>query len=222
MSDDQTTTDAPVPKKKGGWPRGRPRPRKDGKFTALNQRMAEGVAKMGFPETGRPDLSKLKKTAPAQSKKYGRLHERLREGFEGGDNFDAFQFTTPHADRFKLDPKLVDDLAREGIALQWFAAVVMGQEQTHAMAAAEKNGWSRVMPDEIPEINMTESDGMVLMARPMAIHRRALQQQDQDARDVLENQRRKHQLDGVPRVSGAREARRSNFHNRSMERLDIP
>jgi hypothetical protein len=49
-----------------------------------------------------------------------------------------------------------------------------------------------------------------------------MHQQDRDARRPMESNREKNMLDGIPRVTGAREARRSNFHNRSFERVDVP
>jgi len=203
MSDDQATaTNTP---KRGGWPRGVPR---------------KGYVKPHLAEGKKPQPG-AKSAAPLHKTKYGLLRDRLREGFEG-DNYDSFEFATPHQDRFKIDSGLVDALAREGIALQWHVEKVMGMEQTHSMAAAQKNGWRHIAPDEIPEINMTESDGLVLMARPMSIHKRAIALEKQDALKPLENQRAKHMLDGIPRVTGAREARRSNFHRSEYERLDIP
>ena len=68
--------------------------------------------------------------------------------------------------------------------------------------------------------------GMVLMARPMAIHEKAEARDKGNASGAITRMRMKHgegDLAGVsPEASRHPSARRSNKHNRTIERLDIP
>jgi hypothetical protein len=76
-------------------------------------------------------------------------------------------------------------------------------------------------------VTVVEHGGLVLMARPMALHEKAQEQERRDAATVLANLRRKHgDGDLGPNVpsefSRHPSARRSNKHVRTLERITIP
>lgn len=135
-------------------------------------------------------------------------------------------------DRLRVDRALIP----EGMDLQWVTTTVYGQPVPQRRADFEKRGWTPVhqedfdgqfdgmwMPKGAPgEITV---DGLVLMARPLELTRRA------KIRDKREADSRVHikeaalmsgDIPGVTLDAQARSAVQSNRINKSFERIEIP
>lgn len=137
--------------------------------------------------------------------------------------------TTP--DRLRIDP----DLVPEGMSLQWVTDSIYGQPVPQHRADFEKRGWTPIhqedfdgvfdgmfMPKGAPgEIKI---EGMVLMARPAEITRRA---KLRDKREADERIRIKEQALRGGDVNTTLDSRHpsalaNNRVVRTMERIEIP
>jgi hypothetical protein len=133
------------------------------------------------------------------------------------------EFSTTEEDRLAIPQETIDDLARQGIVVQWFSESVYGQAQEHRMGVARKNGWMEVQSGEIPNISVVAVDGLRLMARPAEIHKHAQSLEKATAQErvsVKEQQLRGGDL-GIPGADHP-SAVRSNKVNRTLEKIEIP
>ena len=132
-------------------------------------------------------------------------------------------FASVEENRLALPQDVIDNLTREGIALQWHVESVLGQPQDQALAVAQKNGWQYVEEGELPGVNVVSQGGLRLMARPLAIHKKAEAREKAAAEAAPMRLKQKAGAGDLP-MTGADHpsARRSNKHVRTIERLDIP
>lgn len=137
--------------------------------------------------------------------------------------------TTP--DKLRIAPDLVPD----GMSLQWVTESVYGQPVPQHRAEFEKKGWTPVHQDDFDGIydgmfmpkgapGEIKMDGLVLMARPIELTRRA---QRRDKQEAIDRVRLKEQawLGGDVNTSlDSRDpsALKANRISRSMERLEVP
>lgn len=200
---------AATPKKRGGWPKGKPRP----KASAAE---AEVVAPAVI------------KAPPASKSMLMKMRSR--------PNWDDDTITTvgdEGADRLRIPPEIVQGLARDGVALQWITRTVRGQEAPQEVTKFTKGGWTPVyqsdfdgvldgmfLPKGIDDVIGVE-DAM-LVARPMAIHQKSKAREAAMAREPV--QIKEAELGAGINVPGGNHptATRQNRISRSVERIEIP
>ena len=128
-------------------------------------------------------------------------------------------------DRFHIPREKLEALRDQGVVLQWVTKSVYGREETQHMSHFYRGGWEHVPPGTFG-IEVTEIEGMVLMARSAAVHARARKHE----RDLaLAPIRAREEMlggggPGVPLASGAgshHRARETNFIRRSIEQIEV-
>ena len=131
-------------------------------------------------------------------------------------------FANVDEDRLTIAPDVLRNLASEGIAVQWIAEKVLGQEQQHAVSVARRNQWVPVEAGDLPGVSSVECEGLRLYARPSAIDKKAREAERAAAKAPIQN--REQMLNsGIP-VSGGDHpsAKRHNRIRVTRERLDVP
>jgi hypothetical protein len=100
----------------------------------------------------------------------------------------------------------------------------MGQEDTKNIARAQRNGWTPVEKGDIPGIDVVEEGGLQLMARPMAISKKARAIEEAEARSpvVTKEMQVNGNLPGVSLDSNHPSARNYNKMRKTVERLEVP
>jgi hypothetical protein len=111
--------------------------------------------------------------------------EQKPQGYKKWAKFDGSQFDGTFASAeenpLNVDQGLLANLNREGLDLRWVRTHCMGQEDTKNIARAMRNGWAPVEKGDIPGIDTVEEGGLQLMARPMAISKKARAIEDAEA-----------------------------------------
>lgn len=207
MSEQQNETT----KRKGGWPAGKPR----GKKTAEPAAAAETpVQAMMRQHADRPTMS-------------GKM--KARPNWEGDDFVGVGM---DGVDRLRIDPAIVQDLYRDGVALQWVTKSVRGQETPQELSKMTRGGWTPVHQSDFDGLldgmfmpkgqdDVITVDDCMLVARPVEIHEKARRSRDRDA--VRPLQITEEQLGhGIPNVTGSNHKSVNNSIKKSVERVEIP
>jgi hypothetical protein len=134
-------------------------------------------------------------------------------------------------DRLAIDPAIVP----EGMSLQWVTDSIYGQQVPQHRARFEKRGWTPVHQEDFDgafdglfmprgaegEIKV---DGMVLMARPEEMTRRARQEDKRKANEVIRIKEAALRGGDINTSLDSQHpsALNTNRINRTMERLQIP
>ena len=198
-----------VAKKRGGWPKGKPRnPRPKPPSPALVKVIADRAARPAKP------IAKMKAKP-------------------NWDDDTEFAVADEGTDRLKIPQEVVEQLAADGIALQWITHSVRGQETPLEVAKFTKGGWTPVHQSDFDGVldgifmpkgmdDVVRVDDAMLVARPMSIHQKARQRERLQAREPL----RIKEVEvgaGLP-ISGGDHpsARAQNRINRTVERINIP
>lgn len=208
---EETTAEAVVePKRRGGWPRGKPRvsrvaPTPENVRAAADRAMAEKS----------PMLTKMKARPNWESEDF------VGVGVDG-------------VDRLKVLPEKLAALHRDGIALQWVTKSVRGQEQPQELSKMTKGGWTPVHQSDFDGLldgdfmpkghdDVITVDDCMLVARPSQLQAKAKAAERREASRPL--QITEDQLGhGIPGVTGSDHptATRGNSIKRTMERVEIP
>src|SRR5215471_17666248 len=181
MTDESPFPTTPAPetpkaavKKKGGWPKGRPRMHKQ----TLSAEQVAAIADRAVA-TKRPGglLTKMKATP-------------------NWDDDTAVAVGEEGLDRLNVPRDILQRLEAEGIVLQWITHSLRGMELPQAQAPFIKGGWTPVyqsdfdgmldglfMPKGMDEV--IKVDDCMLVARPLAIHKKAKQRERMLAREPL-------------------------------------
>jgi hypothetical protein len=200
--------------KTGGWPKGRPR----------GARMAPKSARV-IKEAA--DRAELRAKTPLISKMKARPNWET-DDFNGG--------TVDEADLLRIPETIVQDLARDGIALMWATHSIRGMDAKAEYAKATRAGWTPVHADDF---NGVLDDGRfvskgsgeqimngdcILVARPMEIESKARFTMRRDAIAKVESAERTFKETGIMNVTGANHpnALRGNHVTKTIERLEIP
>lgn len=147
------------------------------------------------------------------------------------DDIDEMAFSE-NPDRLHIDRSMIP----EGMDLQWVTDSVFGQSMPQHRADFEKRGWTPVHQDDFDgqfngmwmakdapgEIKV---DGLVLMARPLELSRRARLIDRRKANEqiqIKEAALRGGELPGVTLDAQHPNAVNSNRINKSFERLEVP
>jgi len=200
---------AQTPKRRGGWPKGKPRPR------AQEQIIAAADRAQARAEAPPRLISRMKAQPNWESDDY------VGVGMDG-------------VDRLKVPDEIVLNLARDGIALQWVTRAVRGQETPQELSKMTRGGWTPVHQSDFDGLldgmfmpkghdDVITVDDCMLVARPMEIHNKAKTMERRDARRPLEIS--EDQLGrGIPNVTGSDHptATRQNHIRKTVERIEIP
>jgi hypothetical protein len=137
-------------------------------------------------------------------------------------------------DRYRL-PAWFLDKWKEAVAFQWVTNSVYGQEDPKHRGMFEMGGWTPVHQDdfegELDGMFMKKGDtneinygGMVLMARPAELQKKARRLDQRGAREQLEIKERALRGGDLPVSLDATHpsAINTNRVNKSYERIDIP
>jgi hypothetical protein len=192
-------------KKSRGWPKGKPRG---------------------------PRMTKEAISAAADRAATGRKYVmKARPNWESDDYVGVGQ---SDVDRLHIPANLVNDLHRDGYALQWITKSIRGKDEPQEMAKFTRGGWTpvyqsdfdglldgRFMPKGQDEV-ITVDDCM-LAYRPVEIDRKARMATRRDSgrpMQIVEESLGR----GIPNVTGAdhHTATQGNHINKRMERIEIP
>jgi hypothetical protein len=128
-------------------------------------------------------------------------------------------------DRLAIDSETIQRMNADGFDLEWIAISCMGQSLDYSVSQRTRNGWVPVEPGDIPGITVTEVDGLQLYCRPLAISRKAKEEQARDARHAVTKMQHgllSGDIPGVTLDSRHSSAVRSNKIVRTYEPLGIP
>ena len=154
-----------------------------------------------------------------------------KKGFRKWSKFDGSRFDGKFADAnenpLAIDQDLVTALNREGLDLRWVRTHCIGQPDDKNVTRALRNGWVPVEKGDIPEIDVVEEGGLQLMARPMAISKKARAIEAAEAKAPVltkEMQIMGGDLLSERGVMGADHpsAKAYNKMRRTVERLEVP
>jgi hypothetical protein len=204
---------APAPKRRGGWPKGKPRnpaPAPEQIVAAANR--AEQRA--ALPETEKR-----------------RFKMKARPNWENDDYIGVGQ---EGSDRLKVPDTIIDALHRDGYALQWITKSVRGQETPQEVSKMTRGGWTPVHQSDFDGLmdglfmpkghdDVITVDDCMLVARPVEIHMKSKMMERREANRPL--QIAEEQLGvGIPGVTGSNHptATRGNMIKKHMERVEIP
>ena len=202
---DETVTPTP-PKKRMGWPKGKPR-----KPSVLTPEVVKIIADNAVARSaGKPMLAKMKS------------RPNWDDDTIGGAGEEA-------ADRLLIPPEMIESLARDGVALQWVTRTVRGQDAPQEVAKFTKGGWTPVYQSDFDGLFMPRGvddvvgvEDCMLVARPMAIQLKARAREAAKAREPV--QIKEAELGAGINVPGGNHpsATRQNRINRTVERIEIP
>ena len=206
------TTETSTPaKRKGGWPAGKPRGKKDAAPVAADT--TESVVARAAVPARNPMLGKMK----------------ARPNWESDDYVGVGQ---DGVDRLRIPPEIVESLYRDGVALQWVTRSVRGQETPQELAKMTKGGWTPVSQSDFDGLldgmfmskgvdDVITVDDCMLVARPAEIQKKSKMAERREAGRPL--QIAEEQLGhGIPGVTGSNHKSVNNSIKRTMERVEIP
>lgn len=192
MSDDPVQQ----PKRKSGWPKGKPR--------NIDKQVAVTTTSMMAKMKSRPNWDD-----------------------------DTITFVGEEGvDRLKIPQEIVEQLARDGVALQWITRSVRGQDAPQEVSKMTRGGWTPVHQSDFEGIldgvfmpkghdDVIGVEDAMLVARPMAIHKKSLQKQRRDAKEPIQITEAQLGI-GLPVTGGDHpSARAQNRINRSWERVEV-
>ena len=191
-------------KRRGGWPKGKPRAAKT---------VEEVKAAADRAQTKPSLLMKMKARPNWESEDFM------------GVGLDA-------VDRLKIHDDILFTLQRDGVALQWATRSVRGMETPQELSKMTKGGWTPVHQSDFDGIldglfmpkgqdDIICVDDCMLVARPTALHQKSRRAMDRDANlplQISEDQIGR----GIPGVTGSDHKSVRNQVKRTLERVDIP
>jgi hypothetical protein len=200
----------PPMKKRVGWPKGKPRMKRDAPTPEAVRSAADRAA---APPLKNPMIAKMK----------------ARPNWESDDfvgvNGDG-------VDRLNIPKEIIDSLWRDGIALQWVTKSVRGMDTPQQLSAMTKGGWTPVYQSDFDSIldGLFLSKGIdeaitvedcLLVARPAEIQKKARLAMNRSANHPM--QVTEEQIGhGIPGVTGSGHKSVRNTINKSIERIEIP
>jgi hypothetical protein len=198
---------ATPPRKRAGWPKGKPRLPKQEEVAVAADRAEQRAA---MPPKM---IAKMKSRPNWESDDY------VGVGMDG-------------VDRLHIPDEIVQSLYGDGIALQWVTKSIRGQETPQELSKMTRGGWTPVHQSDFDGLldgmfmpkghdDVITVDDCMLVARPAEIHTKAKMLEKRSARRPLEIS--EEQLGrGIPNVSGADHKSVHNSIKKTMERIEIP
>lgn len=199
---------APVRKRGGGWPKGKPRAKPADVVAAADRAEARAASPPKM-------IAKMKSMPNWESDDY------VGVGQDG-------------VDRLRVPDEIVLALARDGVALQWVTRSVRGMETPQEVSKMTRGGWTPVHQSDFDGLldgmfmpkghdDVITVDDCMLVARPMEIHQKAKAMERKEARMPL--QIAEEQIGrGIPNVTGSDHpsAIQGNSIKKHLERVEIP
>jgi hypothetical protein len=193
-------------KKRGGWPRGKPRQARAAPTHEDVKAAADRAAAPKWVLKARPNWES---------------EDFVGVGMEG-------------VDRLKVSAEKLQALHRDGYALQWVTRSVRGQEQPQELSKMTRGGWTPVHQSDFGGLldgdfmpkghdDVITVDDCMLVTRPTHLQAKARAAERRQAAMPL--QITEEQLGhGIPGVTGSDHptATRGNAIKRTMERVEIP
>ena len=203
---------APAPKRRGGWPKGKPLAKPE-------------------PEEIKAAANRAEERSATPPPERRALKMKARPNWEGDDYVGVGQ---DGSDRLKVPDQIVDALYRDGYALQWITKSVRGQETPQEVSKMTRGGWTPVHQSDFDGLldgifmpkgqdDVVTVDDCMLVARPVEIHVKSKMMERREANKQL--QITEDQLGrGIPNVTGSDHptATRGNMIKKHMERVEIP
>lgn len=196
---------AMAPKKRIGWPKGKPR----------------------GPRMTREEVTAKADRAAAPPSMLSKMKAR--------PNWDSDDFVgvgMDQVDRLRIPDEMVQALHRDGVALQWVTKSVRGMETPQELSKMTRGGWTPVHQSDFDGLldgmfmpkghdDAIAVDDCLLVARPAAIHNKAVMAQSRDANSRLRiiEEQLGH---GIPNVTGSTHPTARNSIKKSVERVEIP
>lgn len=147
------------------------------------------------------------------------------------DEDDIEMMADESPDRLGIDPSLVPD----GMSLQWVTDSVYGQPVPQHRARFEKRGWTPVHQEDFDKAfdglfmprgaeGEIKVDGMVLMARPAEMTRKAALDDRRKAQDVIRIKEQALRGGDINTSLDSQHptALRTNRISKTMERVEVP
>lgn len=201
---------APPMKKRVGWPKGKPRMKREAPTPEAVRAAADRAT---APPLKNPMIAKMK----------------ARPNWESDDFVGV---NSEGVDRLNIPSQLIDSLWRDGIALQWVTKSVRGMDTPQQLSAMTKGGWTPVYQSDFDGIldGLFLSKGIdeaitvedcLLVARPAEIQKKARLAMNRSANHPM--QVTEEQIGhGIPGVTGSGHKSVRNTINKSIERIEIP
>jgi hypothetical protein len=195
------------PKKRRGWPAGKPRAPKP----TIDE--VKAAADRAEAPKKNPMIAKMKSRPNWESEDFVGV---------GGDGVD----------RLKISPEIIDQLWRDGIALQWVTKSVRGMDTPQQLSAMTKGGWTPVYQSDFDGVldGLFMSKGIdeaivvedcLLVARPAEIQKKARAAMSRAANHPMQvtEEGIGH---GIPGVTGSGHKSVRNSITKTVERIEIP
>jgi len=207
---DQITNEAVVERKRrGGWPRGKPRA---GRAAPTPENVRAATDRVMADKS--PMLGKMKARPNWESEDF------VGVGVDG-------------VDRLKVSPEKLAALHRDGVALQWVTKTVRGMEQPRELSQMTKGGWTPVHQSDFDGLldglfmskgtdDVITVDDCMLVARPSAMQEKARESERKEANYAVQSTELKFK-NGVAVHGGDHPTALSgNTIKRTMEQVRIP
>lgn len=207
MSEQVTET----PRKRGGWPKGKPRA---------------------------PKLDDVKSAADRAEARAANPKASIFAKMKSRPNWESDDFVgvgEDYVDRLRIPPEIIQALHRDGVALQWITRSVRGQETPQEVSKMTRGGWTPIHQSDFDGIldgmfmpkghdEVITVDDCMLVARPTEIHAKAKMAERRDAVRPVQTIEQQIHGRGIPGVTGADHptATRGNAIKKSVERIEIP
>ena len=133
-------------------------------------------------------------------------------------------FACPEENPLAIDKDVIAGLNREGWDVKWMRFSCAGMPDDKNVARHQKNGWVNVERGDIEGIEHVEEGGLQLVARPMAISKKARAIEEAEARSPVATKEMQvnGNLPGVSLDSRHPSARNYNKMRKTIERLEVP
>lgn len=177
---------------------------------------------------GRPRKVPAPSAAPESAPAPSRYKMKAKPNW---DDEDITGLPDESPDRLSIDPALVP----EGMSLQWVTDSIYGQQVPQHRARFEKRGWTPVHQEDfdgvfdgmfMPKgaVGEIKVDGMVLMARPAEMTRKAAYDDYRKAQEVIRIKEQALRGGDINTSLDSQHpsALKTNKINRTMERIVVP
>ena len=196
-------------KRRGGWPKGKPRG-----FKVSTEEVKAAADRAEAPKKN-PMMAKMK----------------ARPNW---DNEDFVGVGEDYVDRLRIPPDIVQALWQDGIALQWATRSVRGMETPQELAKMTRGGWTPVHQSDfegvLDGLFMSKGiddfpiavDDCLLVARPTELQKKSRRAMDREAVSPLQIAEQ-FIGQGIPGVTGSNhKSVRNSINKGPAERIEVP
>jgi len=173
---------------------------------------------------GRPKGAKTKPKPPPHRPSHDDVHRDRLENFE----FTPYEATNP----LHIDLDIVRAIERDyGFVLMWVVHECAGKPFPDLVNARRRNGFAEVCAENFggmlrhmaDKSGRIAKEGLVLMARPVEIERKARAHDARMANEAVAHMKASHAMEDVPVAGGDHTSALSkNRHRQTFEPLQVP